>query len=109
MDFYLPGVVMTVVAGSSVLVSMLIGLPLVGVVVGGAGGDRFGWRRDPATRRRYQLCTALFLAKFALTGSVLVPLYLTGQVVPLGIAATFLTTPPLALCVYLCWRILEKP
>jgi hypothetical protein len=108
-DFYLIGVVMTVVAGLVVLVSMVIGLPLVGVVVGAVRGDRFAWRRDRAQRRRYQWCTAVFLAKFVTTGALLVPLYLTGQVVALGIATTLLTTPPLAACVYVCWRILERP
>jgi hypothetical protein len=108
-NFYLPSVVMTVAAGVVVLVSMLVRLPLVGVVVGAVRGERFAWRRDPAQRRRYQWCTAVFLAKFVTTGALLVPLYLTEQVVALGVTTTVLTTPPLALCVYICWRILEKP
>jgi hypothetical protein len=39
---------------------------------------------------------------------VLVPLYLAGQVTPLGISATLLGGAPAAgVCVYLCWRILR--
>ncbi|MFC4857097.1 hypothetical protein [Actinophytocola glycyrrhizae] len=35
------------------------------------------------------------------------PFYLAGQDVALGIAATPLGTPAIALCVYVSWRILR--
>ncbi|MDX2968116.1 DUF3159 domain-containing protein [Kribbella solani] len=106
-NFYLTGVLASIVGGAVFLASMLVGLPLIGVAVGAARGNRFGWRRDRASRRRYQLCTAVFLAKFVIGAAVMVPLYLTEQVVPLGIASTLLTMPALAGCVYVSWRILR--
>jgi hypothetical protein len=106
-DFYLPAVLIQASGGVAFLVSMLVRWPLIGVVVGAARGDR-GWRRDPVRRRRYQVCTAVFLTKFAIATTVLVPLYLAGQVTPLGISATLLGGAPAAgVCVYLCWRILR--
>lgn len=107
-DFYLPTVLTQVVGGTVFLVSMLVRLPVIGLVLGAAGGERSGWRRDPARRRRYQLCTAIFLAKYAVATAVLAPLYLAGHLTPLGIAATLLGgAPAMGLCAYLCWRLLR--
>jgi uncharacterized membrane protein len=107
-DFYLPAVLMQVAGSAVFLVSMLVRWPVIGLVLGAARGDRSGWRRDREQRRRYQACTAVFLVKNVIATAVLVPLYLAGQVLPLGIAATLLGGAPAAgACVYLCWRILR--
>ncbi|GGP86251.1 DUF3159 domain-containing protein [Saccharothrix coeruleofusca] len=111
-DFYLPSVVLQAGAGVVFLVSLLVRWPLVGVVVEAARdhgpGERHGWRRDAPRLRRYQVCTALFLAKYAVATAVLVPLYLAEWVVPLGVTATLLGGAPAAgVCAYLCWRILR--
>jgi Protein of unknown function (DUF3159) len=107
-DFYLPSVVLAVAAAVVFLVSVVVRWPVIGLVVGAARGERLGWRRDRARRQRYQACTAVFLAKFGLAAAVMVPLYLGGQVAPLGIASTLLGTPTTAACAYLCRRILGR-
>lgn len=105
-DFYLTAVLLQTGGFVVFLVSMLVRWPIIGLVMGAVHGERFAWRRG----RRYQVCTAVFLAKFAIATAVLLPLYLTGQVTALGIAATLLGGAPAAgACVYLCWRILRKP
>ncbi|GAA4523143.1 hypothetical protein GCM10023192_00270 [Amycolatopsis samaneae] len=104
-DFYLPNVLFTAGGGLVLLVSMLVRWPVAGVLIG--RGARAGWRRDPVRRRRYQLCTAVFLAKAALSLAILVPLYLAGSVVPLGIICTLGGLPALSVCGYFCWRILR--
>ncbi|MEV6908778.1 DUF3159 domain-containing protein [Amycolatopsis sp. NPDC051071] len=107
-DFYLPAVLMQAGGGVVFLVSMLVRWPVIGLVVEAARGERFGWRRDPVRRRRYQLCTAIFVAKSAVATAVLVPLYLAEQVTALGIAATLIGGAPAAgACIYLCWRMLR--
>jgi hypothetical protein len=107
-DFYLPAVLMQAAGGAVFLVSMLVRWPVVGLAVGAARGERFGWRRDREQRRRYQACTAVFMVKSAIATAALVPLYLTGQLIPLGITATLLGGAPAAgACIYLCWRILR--
>ncbi|RSM85731.1 DUF3159 domain-containing protein [Kibdelosporangium aridum] len=109
-DFYLTAILTQAGGGVVFAVSMLVRWPIIGVVMGAVRGERFGWRRDRAQRRRFQVCTAIFLAKFGIATAVLVPLYLAGQVVPLGIAATLLGGAPAAgVCIYLCWRILRNP
>jgi hypothetical protein len=107
MDFYLQDILPELIIGLLFLVSMLIRLPVIGLVIGGARGERFAWRRDRAQRRLYQRCTAVFLAKFAIAAVVMVSLYLAGSVLGLGVASTVLTTPALAGCIYLCWRMLR--
>lgn len=107
-DFYLTAVLLQ--AGGCVLflVSMLVGWPVIGLVMGTLRGERLAWRQNRQQRRRYYVCTAVFLAKFAIATAVLMPLYLAGSVVPLGIAATLLGGAPAAgICIYLCWRILR--
>jgi hypothetical protein len=108
-NFYLPAVLIQAGQGVVFLLSMLVRWPLVGVAMAVARGERFGWRRDPAQRRRYQLCTAVFVVKCAIATAVQVPLYLAGQFTALGVAATILGGAPSAgVCIYLCWRILRN-
>jgi hypothetical protein len=108
-DFYLPTVLTQAGAGVLFAVSMLARWPVIGLVMGAVRGERLAWRRDRRQRRRYQVCTAVFLAKFGIATAFLLPLYAAGTVVPLGIAATLLGGAPAAgICVYLCWRILRE-
>jgi len=107
-DFYLPGVLTQAVGGAVFLLSILVRLPVIGLVLGAARGERFEWRRDRSRRRCYQLCTGIFLAKFVLATAALLPLYLAERVLPLGIAATLLGgAPAMGVCGYLCWRVLR--
>jgi hypothetical protein len=107
-DFYLTAVLTQAAGGVVFLTSMLVRRPVIGLVMGTVRGERPAWRRDPRERRRYQLCTAVFLAKFAIATAVLVPLCTAGNLVPLGIAATLLGGAPAAgVCVCVCWRVLR--
>ncbi|MFC0106007.1 DUF3159 domain-containing protein [Kibdelosporangium aridum] len=107
-DFYLTTILMQAGGAVVFLASMLVRWPVIGLVMGAVRGERAAWRRDRERRRRYQMCTAMFLAKFAIATAVLVPLYMAGQLIPLGIAATLLGGAPAAgVCIYLCWRVLR--
>lgn len=108
-DFYLTDILRNVLVAVVLLVSMLVRWPAIGLLVGAARGEKLSWRRDRAQRRRYQACTAVFLAKYALAPLALLPFYLAGQVVALGITAALVGTPAVAVCVYFCWRILRTP
>jgi hypothetical protein len=107
-NFYLTTVLIQVGGGALFLVSMLVRWPVIGLVMSTVRGERLAWRRDRRQRRRYYVCTAVFLAKFTIATAVLVPLYLAGAVIPLGIAAFLAGAPAAGVCVYLCWRILRK-
>lgn len=112
-DFYLTTVLSQAVGGVLFLASMLVRWPVIGLVLSTVRGERLAWRRDRRDLRqwrRYYRCTAVFLAKFAIATAALVPLYLAGTVVPLGIAATLLGGAPAAgVAIYVCSRILREP
>ena len=110
-DFYLPAVLLQPITALVVLTSMLVRRPLVGVAVEAvrSRGARRGWRFDTARRRRYQRCSAVFLTKDALATAVIVPLYLSEALLPLGVAVILLGGPLAGgACAYLCWRILQR-
>lgn len=108
-DFYLPAVVVQATEGTVFLLSIVAGWPVVGVVLGMVRRERSGWRHDPAARRRYQLCTAVFVLKCAIATAAQIPLYAAGQTTALGIVATLAGGAPSAgVCGYLCWRILRS-
>jgi hypothetical protein len=108
-DFYLTAILLQAGGGVLFLASMLVRWPVIGLVMSTVRGERLAWRRDRRQRRRYYAGTAVFLAKFTIATAVLVPLYLAGTVIPLGIAATLLGGAPAAgVCVYLCWRLLRE-
>jgi hypothetical protein len=106
-DFYFVDVVTAVGLSAVSLVSMLVRWPMVGLVVGAARDERLSWRRDRDRRRRYQMCTAVFLLKGIIETAVLLPLYLAEQVIALSIASTLMGAPAAGVCIYLCWRILH--
>lgn len=106
-DFYLTDILRNLAAAAVVALSMVVRWPAIGVLVGAVRREGLRWRRDRDQRRRYQACTGVFLAKFVGAPAVMVPFYLAGQVLPLGIAAVLVGTPAFALCVYLSWRILR--
>ncbi|TDV35302.1 uncharacterized protein DUF3159 [Actinophytocola oryzae] len=108
-NFYLQDIVRNVGAAAVLLVSMLVSWPVIGLLIGFARGEGVSWRHDQDKRRRYQLCTAVFMAKFVVAPLVMLPFYLAGDVVALGIVATLMGTPAIAICVYCCWRILRTP
>jgi len=119
------------------LVSILVGWPLVGVVVGafriggstGRGGDReavdetgdeqgeesvrdalaeaFAWRAEPVLRRRYALATWPWVAMFAVRLAVQVPLYRADEVGWLGTAKLAMGIPLTALALWISWLLVR--
>ena len=100
------------------LVSILVGWPLVGLVMGlfrpegplsstGSWGAAVAWRSDPALRRRYALATWPWVAMFALRLVVQVPLYLADEVAWLGTAKLAMGLPLTALTLWLSWSLVR--
>jgi Protein of unknown function (DUF3159) len=66
------------------LTSVIVRWPLIGVIVGLARSDGFGWRKDPKMLSAYRRATLIWVAMFVVRLSVQVPLYLTNHVGALG-------------------------
>jgi hypothetical protein len=99
------------------LVSVLVGWPLVGIVMGlfrsdgPIGGGSWSavteWRSDPALRRRYALATWPWVAMFAARLAVQVPLYRADEVGWLGTARLVMGIPLTALALWISWVLVR--
>lgn len=73
---FLPGIVLNAGYGAAMLISLLVGWPLIGVLVGALLREGSAWRSDPVKRRMFAWLTVLWLSLFAVRLVVEVPLYL---------------------------------
>jgi hypothetical protein len=99
------------------LVSVLVGWPLVGIVMGLFRGDGpigggswsavVAWRSDPALRRRYALATWPWVLMFAARLAVQVPLYRADEVGWLGTAKLVMGIPLTALALWISWVLVR--
>ena len=116
-DYYLPGFWVNIAWGSGLLISLLIGWPVLGFVLGGLRGDLLAWRRDRRLRRVAAGVTLLWLLMFAARLAVQVPLYsaakaggAAGQSATdaLGVARLVMGVPLFALVVACTWMVLSR-
>jgi len=107
-DFYLPGLLLQAGYATAYLVSILIGWPLIGVVLGPLLGEGFTWREHPARRRAYTQVSWLWFAMFAIRLAVQLPLYFLGMPVALGWVKVAMGWPPFALVLWLSYLVLRK-
>ncbi len=99
------------------LVTILVGWPLVGLVVGmfrndgpltgGPWSAVVDWREDPVRRRRYALATWPWVGMFGLRLGVQLPLYWAGEVAWLGTAKLAMGLPLTALALWLSWMLVR--
>jgi hypothetical protein len=116
-DYFAYGLIVNAAYLVGTLVTILVGWPLVGLVVGMfsnrgplAGGTWAGavqWRADAALRRRYALATWPWVAMFGLRLLVQLPLFLADQVVWLGTAKLAMGLPLTALTLWLSWMLVR--
>lgn len=107
-DFFLVGLYTNAGYGLALLISALIGWPLVGLAVGFLMGDGIAWRADPSKRRVLTiltLCwTALFLARLA----VQLPLYVADNVEVLATAKLLMGLPLYAPLLVVSWLMVRS-
>lgn len=121
-NFYAVGLLINAVWLAGCLLSLAVGRPLVGILMGlwraaagGADADDVVRSEDTAARaaehRRHRAATAVLAAMFALRLAVEVPLYLTGAagVGALGVARLVLGLPLFALTAWFIWLLVRDP
>lgn len=107
-DAFLPGILYN---GGLALVSILtivIGKPLIGFVIGAATGDPTGWTKDRGIVKMTSKLTAVLAVPYVLRFVVQMPLYLSGQVVWLGVAKVILGWPMLLAALFVIGLLLSK-
>lgn len=128
-NFYATGLLINAVWLAGCLLSLAVGRPLVGILMGlwraaaggsarpggGADADDAVRSEDAAARAaehcRHRAATAVLAAMFALRLAVEVPLYLTGAagVGALGVARLVLGLPLFALTAWFIWLLVRDP
>ncbi len=113
-DFFLPGFWINGAWLLAHTVSLLIGWPLIGLLLGFLRGSLSEWRRIPLLRRAAAVCTVLWILVFFARLAVQVPLYLAanagdaGAVEALGIARLVMGVPLFAVAVLFTWLVLSR-
>jgi hypothetical protein len=94
-DAYLPGILYSAGAGSLTLLSVLVGWPLLGFVVGAAEDpeDPLAWHRQRGVVRLCQRLTLVLVGLYAVRLAIMLPLYWAGQVAALSVAKIVLSWP----------------
>jgi hypothetical protein len=106
-NFFLPGLLLNAAYAVAYVIGNLVRWPLLGVILGAAGGGSMTWRQDPAKVRAFTRASWVWAALFALRLAVQLPLYLADAVVALGICRVAMGIPLFVLGIWISWLLLR--
>lgn len=92
-DYFLVGFWTNTAYGIGLLISMLIGWPIIGLVSGAMYGSWKEWRSYPRIVVWMQLITGIWVGLFAARLVVQLPMYFAGAVEALGVARLLMGAP----------------
>jgi hypothetical protein len=107
-DFFLVDIAGSAFFAVACGLSVPLRRPLVGVAFAWVMGDSELWRRTPAHRGAYAQVTLLFCALFSLRLVVWGALWLSGQVVWLGVARLTLGPPLMLVVMAASWLLIRR-
>ena len=91
--YFLPGIIYNAVYAVAFIVSIIVGWPLVGFLVGSVTGDPTEWRKDRGLVRLCSVLTAVMAVPCIVRVLVQYPLYLSGHAGWLGTSKLALGWP----------------
>lgn len=106
-DYFVPGFITNASYGSVLLLSVLLGRPILGY----AGQFLFGldnWRQNKSLKRKFQVITLIWVAFFALRLTVQLPLYWANLVEQLAMARAVMGAPMYAGLLALTWVLMRR-
>lgn len=106
-EYFVPGFWINGATFAGLVLSIVVGWPVVGVAVALARGASSKWRDDQRLRRRFGLATAILAAVFALKLVVQLPLYWAGEVAALGVAKLAMGVPLFVLTAWGIWLMVR--
>jgi hypothetical protein len=107
-DAFLPGFWTNAAYGAALLISVLVGWPLIGLAVGFLMGDGIAWREHPSKRRVLTILTLCWAGLFALRLAVQLPLYFSGNVEWLGATKLLMGIPLYAPLLVISWLMVRS-
>lgn len=105
--YFIPGLLQNIGYGVAFLISILVGWPLIGVIVGFLTGQGVAWRSDAELRRAYAAASWIWVGLFGLRVAVQGPLYLAGWVGALGFAKIIMGVPLFIAAGYFTYLVLR--
>jgi hypothetical protein len=107
-DIFLPGILYNGSLAVLSVITIAIRWPLVGFIIGAAIGDPTSWAKDRGLVRMTSKLTAVLAVPYVARFVIQLPLYLSGQVVLLGIAKVALGWPLLIAALFVMGLMLSK-
>lgn len=107
-DYFLPSLLANIGSALIWAFATLIGWPLLGVILGFALGQKTRWRSDPDLVRAYSRASWVWTVSFLVRAGVNAPLYLTGNLVGLGISRVLLGWPMVLVVIALSWWLIRR-
>jgi uncharacterized membrane protein YjgN (DUF898 family) len=107
-DVFLPGILYNGALAVLSLFTIAIRWPLVGFLLGAAIGDPTGWAKDRGLVKMSTKLTAVLAVPYVTRFVIQMPLFLSGQVVLLGISKVVLGWPLLIAALFVIGLMLSK-
>lgn len=107
-NYFVPGFFINAAWIAAHLISMLVGWPLIGLLLGFLRGSLTEWRSIPVLRRAANIVTVFWVFIFSARLAVQLPLYFSGNVEALGVARLVMGVPLFALAVLFTWFVLAR-
>ena len=107
-DYFLSGFIVNIAWAVGLLVSILVGWPAIGLLIGMLQGDMRGWRAVAKIRRTALWLTVMWLGLFVARLAVQVPMYLAERVEALGVARIVMGVPLFAVIIGVTWFAVQR-
>ena len=107
-DYFLPSLLANVASALVWAASIVARWPLLGVIIGFAVGQKTAWRADPDLMRAYSNASWIWAGSFLVRAGVNTPLYLTDNLVGLGISRVVLGWPMVLGVIAASWWAIRR-
>lgn len=98
-NFFLIQLLSNAASALAWVVSILVGWPFLGVIVGGLIGTKTRWRKDPVLLRAYRRASWIWVMQYVIRVIVFTVLYVLNETTWLAIMRAALTYPLIIACI----------
>lgn len=98
-DFFLIQLLSNAASALAWMISIVVGWPFLGLIVGGLIGTKTRWRKDPVLLRAYRRASWVWVLQYVIRVAVFTVLYVLDEETWLAIMRVALTYPLIVACV----------